>query len=246
MSHTLNEIASGVWGVETSFKLGPGLALPLRMTVLKDELGLVLVSPVLIDETLLEGLSTLGEVHTLLAPNRLHYRYLTQAKGRFPKARVLGAPGLLDKCPELPIETTLSTGNISAEISTFLVAGAEELSEVVILHQPSATLVVTDLVFNIRRANWASRLVLKAVSRSYGKVEQSRLIRGYTNDRVTAGRSVEELLALPFERVVPAHGDVIAQDAKAQLAAGLWWMRGVAKTLTRRTQFWARLSSQCA
>src|SRR5690606_34734699 len=112
------------------------------------------------------------------------------------------------------------------EVSAYLVDGAEQLSEVVILHRPSASLVVTDLVFNIQTANWASRLLLKSVSRSFGQVEQCRLIRKYTNDRAAAGRSIERLLALPFTRVVPAHGEVIEVEAKQQLASGLWWMRG--------------------
>lgn len=226
MGVVVQEIAAGVWGAETSVSLGPGLALPLRMTVLRDGFGLVLISPIHIDDVLHERLSELGQVHSLLAPNRLHYRFLAQAKQRFPQARVVGAPGLLEKRPELPIEASLSAGDLSAEISAHLVDGAEQLSEVVILHRPSATLVVTDLVFNIHNANWASRLLLKSVSRSFAQVEQSRLIRKYTNDRAAAGRSIEQLLALPFTRVVPAHGEVIEVAAKQQLASGLWWMLG--------------------
>lgn len=131
MGIVVQEIAAGVWGAETSVSLGPGLALPLRMTVLRDRLGLVLISPIRIDDVLYERLS-----------------------------------------------------------------------------------------------NWASRLLLKSVSRSFAQVEQSRLIRKYTNDRVAAGRSIEQLLTLPFTRVVPAHGEVIEVAAKQQLASGLWWMLG--------------------
>lgn len=219
------QITDGVWGVETQVGIGMGMELPLRMTVLRDAAGLVLVSPIDIDADLQSAIDPLGKVHTLLAPNRLHYRYLARAKAAYPDARLVGAPGLPEKCPELHFDSVARTGQLSPELDTFLVQGAEKMSEVVVLHKPSGTLVVTDLVFNINHAKGMTRWLLTFLSGAFGKVEQSRLCRSLTEDRSETARSVAQLLTLPFERVVPAHGDVIERRAREELSAGLWWMQ---------------------
>ncbi len=226
---TPNVVAEGVWQVETQINVGGGLSLPLRMTVLRSGDGLALVSPIAIDDEVAAGLAELGEVHMLLAPNLMHHTHLAAAAERYPKARLLGPAGLVKKRPDLKFDGELETSQLSEDIDAVLVAGAPKLSEVVFLHRSSRTLVVTDLVFNIAEASGMSWFFLAMVSRALGRVEQSRLLRWLTKDRAAAGRSVETILALPFDCVVPAHGDVIRTDAQAQLRAGLWWMRGEAR-----------------
>lgn len=226
---TLVSIAAGVWGAHTEVSIGLGAKLPLRMTVLADDNGLVLVSPIAIDDALADELAAVGAVHTIAAPNLLHHAHVASAAARYPTARVLGAPGLAAKRPKLPLQGELGNGALSAQIEMVHVQGADKLSEVVLFHRPSATLVVTDLVFNIHGAKGLSALMLSTLSRALGRVEQSRLCRWLTTDRSEAGRSVEALLALPFERLVMAHGDVVERDAVAQLSAGTWWMQGKTK-----------------
>lgn len=232
MSTQIERIAEGVWGVETQVGIGLALTLPLRMTVLRDRNGLVLISPIEIRASLSNELAALGEVHTLVAPNRLHYRYLKQAAQHYPKAQVLGAPGLADKHPKLKVDAVLTDGELSPDIGTCLVEGSDQLSEVVLLHRPSGTLIVTDLVFNILNATGATRWLLKWISGAFGKVEQSRLLRAMTNDRSATATSVARILALPFDRVVPAHGEVIETEARTQLSQGLWWMRNLRRRPT--------------
>ncbi len=71
-----------------------------------------------------------------------------------------------------------------------------------------------------------TRCLLKGVSRAYGRVAQSRLIRTLTKDRAAAAQSVREILAWPIERLVVAHGSVVEEDALYELSAGLKWMKG--------------------
>lgn len=223
----LHEITTGVWEAVTHVRLGLGAALPLRMTALADHDGLTLVSPIRLDDELVSNIDQLGRVHTLIAPNLLHHRYLRGAIERYPAARLLGAPGLATKRSDLTFHGELATGRVSESLGVQLVEGAPKLNEAVLLHEPSSTLVVTDLVFNISRATGMSWVVLAGISRALGRVEQSRLVRTVTQDRDAAGRSMERILAQSFDRVVPAHGDVIDRDAAAELAAGVWWMRGM-------------------
>lgn len=224
----LQQIARGVWGAQTTQSIGLGAHLPLRMTVLKDDRGLILVSPIPIDDELAQELDALGEVHAIVGPNLLHHMYLASAKQRYPSARLIGAPGLAAKKPNIPFDNVLGE-EFSDGVEMQRVAGADKLSEVVFLHKHSRTLVVTDLVFNIRDAAGMSGFVLSVFSRALGKCEQSRLCRMLTNDRAQTAASIEELLRWEFDRVVPAHGDVVEIDAKRELKAGLWWMRGEAR-----------------
>lgn len=225
----LVEIAPGVHESGTEVSIGLGARLPLRMTVLACEGGVAIVSPIAIDDALAEAIDALGPVRYLLAPNLLHHMHLQSASKRYPEAKVLGAPGLATKRSDLRFDGELGDGEITPELESHLVRGADKLSEVVFFHRPSKTLVVTDLVFNIHGARGMSGLVLSMLSRALGKVEQSRLLRWMTKDRAAAGKSVDTLLDLPFERLVMAHGNVVEHGAKAELSAGTWWMRGEAR-----------------
>lgn len=223
---TPRKIVDGVWEVRTRVKLGGGVSLPLRMTVLQDGDGLALISPVPINDALADSIAKLGKVHTLIAPNLLHHQHCSAAVERYPEAKLMGPPGLARKRPDLQFHGEIATGSLSNDIDAVLVDGAIKLSEAVFLHKQSMTLVVTDLVFNMPSASGLSWLLLAALSRALGKVEQSRLLRYLTDDRNATRQSIDRILDFPFERVVPAHGDVVSINARAQLKAGLWWMRG--------------------
>jgi len=222
----LVEIAPGVYESMTKVGIGLGVSLPLRMTVLACEGGVAIVSPIEMDDALGNAVDALGPVRYILAPNLLHHMYVAQAAERYPDAKVLGAPGLAAKRGDLRFDGELGDGEVTPEIESHFVRGADKLAEVVFFHRPSKTLVVTDLVFNIHGAKGMSGLVLSMMSRALGRVEQSRLLRWMTKDRAAAGKSVDTLLSLPFERLVMAHGNVVEQGARAELSAGTWWMRG--------------------
>ncbi len=157
----LKRIADGVWGAETVQSIGMGASLPLRMTILQDNVGLILVAPIPIDDALSAELAALAPVHTLIRPNLLHYKYLSAAKQRYPDAELLGAPRLAEKRPELAFDGVLTADRSpSPALDLLRISGADKLSEIVFLHKPSRTLVVTDLVFNIPKATAMSWLVL--------------------------------------------------------------------------------------
>src|SRR5271170_8206523 len=91
----LHLIADDVWGHEQDLRLPGGLPLPCRATVIRlRDGGLVLHSPLAIDDATARELAALGEVRALVAPNCVHWLFLKGAMERFPRARVFGAPGL--------------------------------------------------------------------------------------------------------------------------------------------------------
>ena len=211
----------------------PGrLHLPARMTVLPlSHGGLALVSPIPIDDTLAQKLETLGEVRFLIAPNLLHHLYLGAASERYPRATVLAPPGLRNKRPDLRIDLTLRDELVPAlteSVDVHRIEGAPTMDEFVFFHRATRSLVVTDLVFNVQRPEgWLAHFVLYLVG-CHGRFAQSRTWRLLVKDRAAASRALERVLALPFETLIMAHGDIVhsdgQQDARALLADALRWL----------------------
>lgn len=95
------------------------------------------------------------------------------------------------------------------------------MSEVVFRHRASASLIVTDVAFNIPRSNgWPSDLAF-ALMGVRGRVAQSRSWRWFIEDRAAAAASATRLLAWDFQRLVVAHGEVVTDDAPGKLRAAL-------------------------
>lgn len=204
-----------------------GLHFPTRMTVLPfGKREVALVSPVPIDDQIAASIAKLGEVRYLIAPNLLHHFYLGAASRRYPSAKILAPAGLREKVPDLTIDATLEQGlpfELAAAVELLRIDGAPAIDEFVFFHSASRTLVVTDLVFNFVRARGTfTKLVLFLVG-CYGHVAQSRAWRFTIKDRHAASASAQRVLALPFHTLIVAHGDVMQEDARAQLAQALSW-----------------------
>ncbi len=204
------------------------MVFPVRMTVLRLRDGLLLISPIAIDDELTRELAAIGPVRYILAPNLLHHLYLPAACTRYPDAAVYGVPGLERKRPEVQFTGVLdgSTHSPWPEIAIFAIDGAPPVREVVLHHTSSRSMIVTDLVFNMERAlSPASWVILRLFARALGGVAQSRLWRLFTRDRQAAGASVRAVLTADFDRLIMAHGDIIHTGGREALMQGTQWMR---------------------
>lgn len=92
----------GIWivdGPEIGMRyLGITLPFPTRMTIVRLPAGDLWVhSPTARNDDLGRGVSKLGHVGHLIAPNTLHYWHLPDWQKHFPKACSNGLPGLVKK-----------------------------------------------------------------------------------------------------------------------------------------------------
>ena len=209
-------------------KLSPlGLNFPTRMTVLPfGEREVALVSPVPIDDQAAAAIARLGEVRYLIAPNLLHHFYLTAASKRYPNAKVLAPPGLRAKLGDVTIHATLDQGlppALAAAVELLRIDGAPTIDEFVFFHAATSTLVVTDLVFNFVHSRGMCTKAVLFLGGCYGRVAQSKAWRFTIKDRRAASASAQRVLALPLQTLIVAHGDVMREDARAQLARALSW-----------------------
>lgn len=220
----LTKIAEDVWAATDGLRMPLGVRFPVRMTVLRSEGQVVLISPVAVDDALAAEIDALGAVTAIVAPNLLHHLFLAAAAARWPDAKLYGPRGLASgKRKELAFDGTPDALGVPG-IDVVPLAGVPSIDEHVVVHRASRTLVVTDLVFNVREGNWMTRFVLTWVSDAFGAPKTSRLWRMATRDQGAFAESLRRVLAHDFDRMIVAHGEIVETDAKAVLVGLSGWL----------------------
>ncbi|HJL15853.1 MAG TPA: DUF4336 domain-containing protein [Sandaracinaceae bacterium LLY-WYZ-13_1] len=222
----MERLDEGIWAVARPLKM-MGADFGTRMTVMRADDGLVLHSPVAPDEALADAIDALGPVRWLVAPCAFHHLFVEAAAKRWPDAEILAAPGVADKHAELAIGGTLPEAAPAAwdgALEALRIGGMPKLEEVVFLHRPSRTLVLTDFLFNVRDGRgWWTRAMLKMAG-AWGGPVQSRYFRSLVKDREALRESRDRLLDWDFDRVTVCHGDVIDEAAKDRVAEATAWI----------------------
>lgn len=224
----LAKLGDGLWSADAETRVAPGAVFPLRMAVMQVGGELLLHSPVPIDDALARELAELGPVAHLLAPNKFHHLHLQGAAERYPEARVWGAPGLREKLPGIRFDRILgqhSEPGWTGSLDQLVVSGVPRVNEVVTLHRPSRSLLVTDLVFNMNQTRGVlSPLVLWLVGGQRGFMHSRTWRWFFVRDRAAAGVDLGRVLSWDFDRIVPCHGDVLEIDARERLAHELAYL----------------------
>jgi len=197
-----------------------GLEVGARMTVLELSDGLLVHSPLAIDP---ERLVPFGNPCWVVAPNKLHHLHV----GPWVDAGLSAfAPaGLVDKRPDVSFAGVLDGSGhpFGSEVEVVPLACFGFTEEVVLLHRPSRTLVVTDLVFHFSTdAPWLTRAAMACLLGYPGC--RTTLLERVGFDRKVARREIRHLLDLDFDRLVMAHGEVIEAGGKDALAGAFGWL----------------------
>jgi hypothetical protein len=170
------------------------------------------------------AVAALGEVGHLYAPNTFHHAWIGQWAGAHPRAVVHGPAALRRKRSDLTIgraHDAPDAGVIDDAVLEVHVDGFR-MEETLLLHRRSDSLIVTDLFHNIGTPPERWTKVYATAMGFYGRVALSRAIRWTAfRDARAARRSVDEVLAQPFSRIVVGHGAPIVDDAKVSMAEAL-------------------------
>ncbi len=216
----LNPLAPALWDLDAPLSVF-GMALGHRMTVVKSPDGkLWLHSPVAYSAEIASLLAHVGPVGHVVAPNCMHDTYLEGWFAAYPGARFHGAPGFLKFRPDLKFTDTLSDrvpSEWSPVFDQHIMRGMPRLNEVVFLHRPSRTLILTDLAFNLGPdMPFLSRVLLK-LNDCYCKFGVSRVLKTTIKDRVAFRSSLDHILRWDFDRIVLSHGANLEAGAKDRL-----------------------------
>ena len=221
----ITAIADDLW-LDTGPVLIVGMPLTSTMTVVRLGDGSVIVhSPVALTAERRASVEAIGRVAHLYAPNVFHHMHLGAWVEAFPAARVHAPPGLAKKRPDLRIDRVHGEGEAFDGVLDEIRIDGFRLEESVLVHRPSRTLIVADLVHNIGRPDHAWTKVYAGAMGFYDRVALSRMLRWAAfSDRAAARRSVDALLSRPFDGLVVGHGGPIARGANEALAAAYAWL----------------------
>ncbi|MBX2802159.1 MAG: DUF4336 domain-containing protein [Myxococcales bacterium] len=212
-------IAPGVHVVDRPLQF-LGLEIGARMTVLELGEGLLLHSPVDVDA---DALAEIGAPRWALAPNKLHHLFAKPWADA--GVETWAAPGLPQKRTDVSFAGVVDSGThpFGPEVHVLTLQSFSLTNEVVLFHEPSKTLVVTDLLFNFQPTDpWLTRVAMRCAC-AYPGTEVSLLER-FGMKRSVAREEIGAILDWPFERIVMSHGAVVERDAKERFAHAYRWL----------------------
>lgn len=216
------ELCPGLWVVDRRLRHFGLALLPSRTTIIRLAGGsLAVISPPPRPDTgLLTEIDALGPVECVIVPNCFHYLYALEFLGLYPDASLFVAPSLGERVPELRFAAELVAQppeGWPGELDYIVLGPVRGVSEVLLFHAPSGTLILTDLAFNMMRyPRTIDRLIwrLSGVPGRFGPGRTSRAL--LLSDRVVAAKSLTQACEWPITRIVVAHGDAIEQNAASQ------------------------------
>lgn len=225
----MKQLHSDLWITDSPLRF-LGLEVGARMTVVRLPGGkLLLHSPIAATADLIRDVKALGPVGYLVAPNRLHHLFVDEWQRASPDASTYVAPGLDTKRADLAITGVLadeSEPGWKDSIDQVLLGGFPFANEVVFFHRASATLIATDLAFNIGPSSPPLTRLAFRLGGTYGRLSPTLLERILVRDRAAFRQSLERILAWPFERVVVAHGEVSETGGREDLIRSYSWVLG--------------------
>lgn len=213
---------------------------PVRMCIAgypigDDRTGLVVISPLEPTDKVVEWLNKTGDVCFVVAPNKHHSWWAAAMKAAFPAALLVAPLGLALKRPSLPVDIRITPlagaqdmpGSWPAAVMDVIhLQGLSFLDELVFLHKPSSTLLLTDTAFNFDAECMAAAqpgLPLRLyLSWAGGRCCcMTKPFRWLISDAVALKASFDQLLATwEFEQVSMAHGSFISKGGKQAFLEG--------------------------
>jgi hypothetical protein len=224
----LQKLTENIW-VAAAPQRFLGLQIGTRMTIVSYKEGkLLLHSPVPLTQELRQGLSALGEVGAIVAPNRYHHLHVKDYIEEYPQALVYAAPGLPEKRKDLRFHDVLSDESPEAwegRLAQTVVRGMPALNEVVFFHPVSRTLMLTDLCFNYppSQSFW-QRLYRRWIQDYEAKFAVARIIKLMVRDRGALRFSCDRILQWDFDRVTVTHGEILESGGKEAFRNAFRWL----------------------
>ena len=226
---TLVPFGDAIWIVE-----GPRvrmLTIPFdtRMTIVRlASGGLWVHSPIEPSEAVRAAVDALGPVEYIVAPNKIHSLGISPWHEHYPTAEIWVSPRFGERHKDIHVDRVLTSSPPeawSADIDQHVFGGSSIVDEVVFLHRPSKTLIITDLVqrHDPTRESWLWRQVKRAAGILGESGGTARDLRATYRDRTAARQSAQEILSWPFDRVIISHGLCITEHAHAHLEQAFRW-----------------------
>ena len=167
------------------------------------------------------AIRAIGRPRWVLDTMLRHDTFAKRGREAFPEATYLAPAGFSERVgfPTLPLVNQFEWKD---EVEVLPLEGVPSMEEHVVLHRPSRTLIVADLIFNFGAdASAWTHLLLNAAVGTKHDPGMARSIRWTARDRDALRASLARMMAWDFDRLIVGHGEPIDAGAKAQVAAAL-------------------------
>jgi len=222
MNAPLQPIAENLWMLVYPLKI-LGADLRRNVTVVRLKSGkLVIHSTGPFSEADVASIRALGEPAWLLEGILRHDTFAEQGRTAFPGIPYLAPEGFSEVVgfPTRPIVP--APAEWAGELLALEIAGAPEARDAALLHTPSRTLILTELIFNFSTDEplWTELLLRVAVGGEHHP-GMSRPVKSGIKDEAAFRCSLATILDWDFDRVIVGHGDVIPTNGKTKLREAL-------------------------
>jgi len=221
-SSGLHQLGDNLWVLDFPAKL-LGTAIGRRSTVLRLTNGELLVhssAPFRAEDV--AAITTLGPVAYLLDASNFHDTFAAEGTAAFPQARFFAPEGFPAPAGRRVESLAKPPPAWADDLAVQRIDGMPSVNEHAILHRPSRTLMVADLVFNMRTTTdmWTT-FFFRYLAGTFGRVGMSRMFRLMIRDRVAFLESIRTVLAWEFDRLITGHGEIVETGGKRDLKAAV-------------------------
>ncbi|OYW74407.1 MAG: hypothetical protein B7Z37_18080 [Verrucomicrobia bacterium 12-59-8] len=154
------------------------------------------------------AIRALGEPGWLLDGILRHDTFAQEGRAAFPGIPYLAPAGFSEVVGFLTEPIVPAPVEWDGELLALEIQGAPEARDTALLHVPSRTLILTELLLRV------------AVGGQHHP-GMSRPVKAGVKDQAAFESSLATILGWDFDRVIVGHGDVIESDGKAKLRAAL-------------------------
>lgn len=209
----MNKVTENIFTYDYTFKIMPGVDFPVKSTFIElENHGLMIISPGPFDKKTIQDTLVKYKTVYCVAPNAFHHKHLGEFYNLFPNINIYGPTSLIKKQAWLS-DVLMDLGSLKerleGQVLFFPILGSKLLDETVFYCRRSKSLVVTDLVFNMRDPMPFGRKCLLSLVGARNKIAQSKMIRASLKDKKAYAQAVKPLRELNCERIIVAHGQTI-------------------------------------
>lgn len=188
----------------------------IRMCVIKKETGgLIIYSPIQMSEEVIKEIKALGPIDLILGSNIFHNTYLVESNQNFQPKKCLVAPKTKKRNPAC---SELTEWDDSLDLETketeYVIMKGHIMNEIFLIHQASKTLILTDLLCDMRYGgNFFERIYALYVG-VYKKLGVPKYQKLNIKDKAAFLDSMDKVLSYDFDKIILAHGKCILTDGK--------------------------------
>lgn len=216
------ELAENLWLLPFPLKM-MGADMRRNVTIVRLHSGRLLIhSTAPFSPEDVAAIRALGEPGWLLDGVLRHDTFAKEGRAAFPGIPYLAPQGFSEIVgfPTSPIVPPPAEWD--GELLALEIQGAPKARDTALLHTPSRTLILTELIFNFGDDEpvWTELLLRVAVGGEHHP-GMARPYKAGIEDEELFKHSMNSILSWDFDRVIVGHGDVIASDGKARLREAL-------------------------